>query len=152
MSTEKGKILEFKQYMKSNKIPYVIYADIESLIRKIDGCVNNPNNLQQQNQASLFLVDIQCEQFGYLIIYKTSILYVVEKVEWKIVRFFCESLREHAKNIIAFEKKKMLALNKRRINNISSRWSMLYLQKKNPKRVSWRYSMSKSHRSMSLYR
>ena len=68
MSTEKGKILEFKQYMKSNKIPYVIYADIESLIRKIDGCVNNPKNLQQQNQVSIFLVDIQCEQFGYLII------------------------------------------------------------------------------------
>ena len=42
MSTEKGKILEFKQSMKSNKMPYVIYADIESLIRKIDGCVNNP--------------------------------------------------------------------------------------------------------------
>ena len=68
MSTEKGKILEFKKYMKSNKIPYVIYAHIESLIRKIDGCVNNPNNLQQQNQVSLFLVDIQFEQFGYLII------------------------------------------------------------------------------------
>ena len=68
MSTEKGKILEFKQSMKSNKMPYVIYADFESLIRKIDGCVNNPKNLQQQNQVSIFLVDIQCEQFGYLII------------------------------------------------------------------------------------
>ena len=68
MSTEKGKILEFKQSMKSNKMPYVIYADIESLIRKIDECVNNPKNLQQQNQVSIFLVDIQCEQFGYLII------------------------------------------------------------------------------------
>ena len=68
MSTEKGKILEFKQSMKSNKMPYVIYADIESFIRKIDGCVNNPKNLQQQNQVSIFLVDIQCEQFGYLII------------------------------------------------------------------------------------
>ena len=30
--------------MKSNKIPYIIYADIESLSRKIDGCVNNPEN------------------------------------------------------------------------------------------------------------
>ena len=39
MPSEKNKILEFKQYMKSNKMPYV---DIESLIRKIDGCVNNP--------------------------------------------------------------------------------------------------------------
>ena len=25
-------------------MPYIIYADIESLIRKIDGCANNPEN------------------------------------------------------------------------------------------------------------
>ena len=30
--------------MKSDKISYIIYADIESLIRKIDGCANNPKN------------------------------------------------------------------------------------------------------------
>ena len=30
--------------MKSDEMPYVIQADIESLIRKIDGCVNNPEN------------------------------------------------------------------------------------------------------------
>ena len=28
--------------MKSDKIPYIVYADIESLIRKIDACSNNP--------------------------------------------------------------------------------------------------------------
>ena len=28
--------------MKSDKIPYIIYADTESLIRKINGCANNP--------------------------------------------------------------------------------------------------------------
>ena len=28
--------------MKSNKMLYIIYADIESLIKKIDGCENNP--------------------------------------------------------------------------------------------------------------
>ena len=28
MSSEKDKILEFKQYMKSDKMPYIIYADI----------------------------------------------------------------------------------------------------------------------------
>ena len=28
--------------MNSNKILYVIYADLESLIKKIDGCVNKP--------------------------------------------------------------------------------------------------------------
>ena len=28
--------------MKSDKMPYIIYADIESLIEKRDGRVNNP--------------------------------------------------------------------------------------------------------------
>ena len=30
--------------MKSDKMPYLIYPDIESLIRKIDRCANNPEN------------------------------------------------------------------------------------------------------------
>ena len=30
--------------MKSDKMPYIIYADIESLTKKIDGCANNPEN------------------------------------------------------------------------------------------------------------
>ena len=42
MPPEKDNILEFKQYMKSDKMPYIIHADIESLIRKIGGCANNP--------------------------------------------------------------------------------------------------------------
>ena len=28
--------------MKSDKMLYIIYGDTESLIRKIDGCKNNP--------------------------------------------------------------------------------------------------------------
>ena len=42
--SEKENILEFNQHMKSDKMPYIIFADIESLIRKIDGCANNPEN------------------------------------------------------------------------------------------------------------
>ena len=42
MQSEKDNILEFNQYVKSDKMPDIVYADIESLIRKIDGCTNNP--------------------------------------------------------------------------------------------------------------
>ena len=42
MPTEKKKMLEFNQYMKLDKMPYIIYADIESWIRKIDGFTINP--------------------------------------------------------------------------------------------------------------
>ena len=34
MLTEKIPILEFKQYMRPDKMPYIIYADIQSLIQK----------------------------------------------------------------------------------------------------------------------
>ena len=40
---EKGKILELNQYAKSDKMQYIFYADIESLIRNMDGCFNDKN-------------------------------------------------------------------------------------------------------------
>ena len=42
MPSEDTKILEFNQYQKFDKVPFIIYADIECLIKKIDGCENNP--------------------------------------------------------------------------------------------------------------
>ena len=44
MPSEKDNILEFNQCMKSDKMPYITYTGIESLIRKIDGCANSPEN------------------------------------------------------------------------------------------------------------
>ena len=41
MPLEKGNLLEFNQYMNSDQITCIIYADIESLIKKIDGCAKN---------------------------------------------------------------------------------------------------------------
>ena len=68
--------------------------------------------LQQQKQASIFLADIQCQLYGYLIILKTSIFYTVENE-----KNFCISLREHAMNVINFEKKKMLQLTKEELKS-----------------------------------
>ena len=45
MSSEDNKILEFNQYQKSDKAPFIIYADLECIIEKIDGCKNNPEHL-----------------------------------------------------------------------------------------------------------
>ena len=44
LPSEKDRILELNEYMKSGKMSYIIYADIESLITKIDGCANNLEN------------------------------------------------------------------------------------------------------------
>ena len=44
MPSEHTKILEFNQCQKSDKVPFIIYADLECLIEKIDGYKNNPQN------------------------------------------------------------------------------------------------------------
>ena len=61
---------------------------------------------------------IQCQKFGNLIV-----------ILWKkFVKKFCDSLKEHTKNIIVFEKQNV-TVNKRRTQIISGGKSMLYLRK-----------------------
>ena len=119
MLSEKDNILEFNQYMKSDKMLYIIYADIASLIKKIDGCENNPEN----SLATKIGEHIPCG-------YSMSTIWVFDNTKNKhtlyhgddCMKKFCEILRKHAKNIIDFEKKKMLLLTKEEL-------SMLYLIK-----------------------
>ena len=42
--SEETKILDFNQYQKFDKAPFVIYEDAKCLTEKIDGCKNNPEN------------------------------------------------------------------------------------------------------------
>ena len=44
MRSEDTKILEFNQYQKSDKAPFIIQAVFECMIEKIGGCKNNPEN------------------------------------------------------------------------------------------------------------
>ena len=44
MPSEDTKILEFNQYPKSDKAPFIICTDFECIIEKIDGCKNNLEN------------------------------------------------------------------------------------------------------------
>ena len=114
MPSEKDKILELNQYMKPDKMPYIFYGDMESLIKKIDGCTNNPENV------STTKVDehIPCG-------YSMSTIWVFDHIENKhtlyrgkdCMKKFCGPLREHAKNIIDFEKKKMLPLTKEELKS-----------------------------------
>ena len=38
MPSEETKILQFNQYQKSDKAPFIIYADLGCFIEKIEGC------------------------------------------------------------------------------------------------------------------
>ena len=44
MLSEDTKTLKFLQFQKSDKATFIIYADLEYLIERIDGCKNNPEN------------------------------------------------------------------------------------------------------------
>ena len=49
MSSKDTEILEFNQYQKFDKVPFIIYADLECIIEKIDGCKNNSENSSTTN-------------------------------------------------------------------------------------------------------
>ena len=40
--------IDIYQYQKSDKNPFIIYVDLECIIKKIDGCKNNPEIYLQQ--------------------------------------------------------------------------------------------------------
>ena len=44
MPSEDTKTLEFNQCQKSDKAPFITYADLKCITEKIDGCKNNPKN------------------------------------------------------------------------------------------------------------
>ena len=39
-----GTKLELNQYQKSDQAPFIVFADLECMIKKIDRCKNNPEN------------------------------------------------------------------------------------------------------------
>ena len=82
---------------------------MESLIRKLDGCVNNRSNFST-------IKIVENTPCGY----SMSAIWIFDYIENKhtfshgkdCIKRFCSSLREHAINITDFEKKNMLPLTK----------------------------------------
>ena len=91
---EKDNISEFNQYVKLDKMLYIIiYAGIESLIKKIDGWANNPEN----SSTTKIGEHILCREsistiWGFGHIKSKHTLYCGKDRMKK----FSESLREHA--------------------------------------------------------
>ena len=112
MPSEKDNILEFNQYMKSDKMLYIIYADIETLIKKIDRCANNPENYS----ATKIGEHIHCK-------YSMSTIWAFDNTENKHTLYrgkrCMEKIwtysREHVTNVINFEKNKKLPLTKKEL-------------------------------------
>ena len=125
MPSKKDKILKFIQYMKSDKMSCIIYADIEYLISKKDKCANNPEN-------SLTTKTGEHNPCGYSMLKIWAFDHIENKHNLycgkKYMKKFCKSLREHTKNITDFEKKITLPLTKERQNRDT--WSYYIFGKK----------------------
>ena len=102
MPFEDTEILEFNQYQKIDKAPFTIYADLECIIEKIDGCENNCEN-SSRTKVSRHIPS------GF----SMSTISLFRSIENKhdvyggkdCMKNFCESLKEHAMKIILKRKK-----------------------------------------------
>ena len=101
MPSEGTKILEFNQN-KSDKAPFIIYADLECLIEKIDRCKNNPEN------SSTIKVGEHIPS-GFSMSTISSFKSTEDKpdvyTDKDCMKRFCESLKEQAMKIIKEKEK-----------------------------------------------
>ena len=96
MPSEDAKILEFNQYKKSDKPPFIIYADLECIIEEIDRCKNNPENLFTSKVS-------EHTPSGFSMSTISSFRSIENKHDVyrgkDCMKKFCEFLREHAMKI-----------------------------------------------------
>ena len=57
MPSEKN-MSKFNQYTKWQKMPYIIYADLECLVKRGEGCENNPETSSSTKVGKHTPVDI----------------------------------------------------------------------------------------------
>ena len=107
MPSEDTKILEFSQDYKSDKAPFIIYADLESLMGKTEGCKNNLEKLSTTRLSEHI-------PSGFSMPTISSFKSIENKHDVyrgkDCIKKFCKFLREHAMKIISFKKKKMKLL------------------------------------------
>ena len=107
MPNKNNKILKYNPGEKSLKGPFIIYADLECLLRKIDTCQNNPEKSYTEKKA-------KHKPSGYSRV--TCCSFDKSKTEWNHYRgkdcmeIFCKDLRDQAMKIINHEKKKEVIL------------------------------------------
>ena len=97
MIYENTKILEFNQYQKSDKTPCIIYADLECITEKADGCKNNPENLSTKKVSEHIRSGFSMSTISSF----RSIENMHDVYRGKnCMKKLCEYLREHATKIL----------------------------------------------------
>ena len=107
MSDEDNKILKHVSSEKSLKVPFVIYADFECLLKKINTCQNNPDKSYTEKKAthrpSGYSLTTCCS-------FDKSLNQQKYYREEDCMKIFCKDLKDQAMKIINSEKKEMIPL------------------------------------------
>ena len=107
MPIKGNNIIKYNHGEKSMKLPFVIYADLECLLEKMNTCINNPN------KSSTTKINKHTPS-GYSIFTHCSFDQSKNKLDYyrgdDCMQKFCKDLRKHATKIINYEKKKMIPL------------------------------------------
>ena len=103
MPKEDDKILKYKHGEKSMKVPFIIYADLESLLEKVNTCHNNPkkSSTTKMNKHALS---------GYSLFTHYSAEATKNRLDCcrgkDCMERFCKDLKEHATKIINYKKER----------------------------------------------
>ena len=115
MPTEDNNVIKYNHGEKSIKLPFVVYADLECLLEKMNTCYNNPE------ESSTTKINKHTPS-GYSIFTHCSFDKSKSKLNYyrgeDCMTKFCKDLREHATKIINYEKKDMIPLTKKKRNKL----------------------------------
>ena len=90
------------------KVPFIIYADMESLFENISIFHNNPNKLSTTKINKYTLSGYSLCTHGSFGNAKTRLDYYRSQ---DCMKMFCKDLKEHATKITNLEKKELIALH-----------------------------------------
>ena len=120
------KILKYNYGEKSMKVPFIIYADLETLLEKMSTCNNNP----EKSSTTKIKNHISS---GYSLFTHCSFDAIKNKLDYyrgkNSMKNFCLDLKEHATKIINYEKKEIIPLTKEEKNRYNQQ-RVCYICKK----------------------
>ena len=107
-------MLKYNRGEKSMKAPFIVYADLESLLEKMDTCYDNTE------KSSTTKINEHTPS-GYSLFTHCSFDKTKNKIDYyrgeDCMKKFCLDLREHVTKIINYEKKEMIPLTKKEEKN-----------------------------------
>ena len=114
MPEENNKVLKYNHGEKSKKVPFIIYADLESLLEKMSTCHNNPK------KSSTTKINKHTPSGYSLFTYCSFDTAKHKPVHYRgenCMEEFCKNLNENVTKIMNYEKKRNDTINKGRREN-----------------------------------